>query len=310
MVSPQNCYSKRSTRHVYCLPDIHETLFLPVQLFFENPRKKSLNCFFLQRSFFSNCFFGHLEIGLNSWQKILPSFRKFLMKVKKDSKFYSFARKLHFSQSVSLDTWKSVLATLPKSIRQKEVFFRSVPEILVSPYKCSLKSSAGHVECLPGKPVVCVSNSSFSRKIPGKEYKMNSSSGTFFKKVSGHVDFNFDIRGELVRKERRSCFTVIQKMNSKSYFSSTETSFFSKGFSCHAECVFWQICYPFFPRQLFNFQSDPERLQSLVSPRNLFSWRGKKLSWQTWSFLVQIKVFYRIPEKIYSWICSIFSLDA
>ena len=247
MVSPQNCYSKRSTRHVYCLPDIHETLFLPVQLFFENPRKKSLNCFLLQRSFFSDCFFGLLEIGLNSWQKILPSFRQFLMKVKKDSKFYSFARKLHFSQSASLDTWKSVLATLPKSIRQNYVFFRSVPEILVSPYKCSLKSSAGHVECIPGKPVVCVYNSSFSRKLPGKEYKLNSYSGTFFKTVSGHVDFNFDIPGEFLRKKERSCLTVIQKMNSKFYISSTETSFFSKGFICHVECVFGKCVTHFSP---------------------------------------------------------------
>ena len=72
----------------------------------------------------------------------------------------------------------------------------------------------------------------------------------------------------------------------------------------------WQICHPFFPRQPFNFQSDPEKLQSLVSPRKLFSCRGKKLSWQNWSFLVQIKVFSRIPKKKYSGICLKWSLDA
>ena len=219
------------------------------------------------------------------------------MKFKIKSKFYNSARKIHFSQSVSLDTWKTVLATLPISIRQKEVFFRSVPEILVSAQKCSLKCSAGHAECLPGKPVVCVSNSSFSRKIPGKEYKKNSYSGTFFKTVCGHVDFNFYIPGELLRKKERTRFAVIQKMNSKSYFFLRQKLRFSQKDSLVMWNAFFANLLPTFPRRPFIFQSDPEGLPSLVSPRRLLPWRCKKLSWQNWSFLVQIKVFYRIPKK-------------
>ena len=167
---------------------------------------------------------------------------------------------MHFSQSVSLDTWKSVLATLPKSIRQKELFFRSVPEILVSPYKCSLKSSAGHVECIPGKPVVCVYNSSFSRKIPGKEYEKNSYSGTFFKTVSGHENFNFDIPGEVLRKKERSCFTVIQKMISKSYFFLRQKLQFSQKDSLVTWIAFLANLSPIFPQTTVQFSIRSRRV--------------------------------------------------
>ena len=85
---------------------------------------------------------------------------------------------------------------------------------------------------------------------------MNSYSGTFFKTVSGHVDFSFDIPGELVRKE--VCL-ILFHCNSENefkilFFSLTEISFFSKGFSCHVECVFGKSVTHFSPdnRSVFN----------------------------------------------------------
>ena len=101
---------------------------------------------------------------------------------------------------------------------------------------------------------LCVHYKFFAKK-SRKKYKMNSYATTFFKMVSGHVDFNFDIPGELLRKKR----TILFHCNSENefkvlFFSSTETSFFSKGFSCHVECVFGKSVIPFSPdnRSIFN----------------------------------------------------------
>ena len=99
-------------------------------------------------------------------------------------------------------------------------------------------------------------------------------------------------------------------MNSSPIFFFDRNFIFLKKIFLSPGMRFWQICQRFFHRQPFNFQSEPQCLQSLVSPRKLFPWRGKKLSWQTWSFFSPDQCFLQNLEKNYSWICLIRSFDA
>ena len=93
--------------------------FFARQTFLWKSEKKMIKLYFHPEKDLLEMLFRTLKDRFEFLAKILPRLRKFLMKVKKNSKIYSCARKFHFSQSVFLDTWKTVFATLPISIRQK-----------------------------------------------------------------------------------------------------------------------------------------------------------------------------------------------
>ena len=99
-------------------------------------------------------------------------------------------------------------------------------------------------------------------------------------------------------------------MNSSPIFFFDRNFIFLKKIFLSPGMRFWQICQRFFHRQPFNFQSEPQSLQSLFLPENCSPGEVKSFPDKLGVFLVQINVFSKIPEKNYSWICLIRSFDA